>query len=92
MRLQLTPETVPVLAPGHRLQWEEAQQAHVLLFPEGMVTLNDSAREILCRCDGKRPVAEIIADLKRVFADADLEADVLELLGIAGEEGWIRAG
>jgi pyrroloquinoline quinone biosynthesis protein D len=92
MRAQLTSESVPVLSPGHRLQWEEAQQAHVLLYPEGMVTLNDPAREILCRCDGERPVAEIIADLERVFADADLEADVLEFITIAGEEGWIRAG
>jgi pyrroloquinoline quinone biosynthesis protein D len=35
-----------------RLQWEEAQQAYVLLYPEGMVKLNLSAAEILKRCDG----------------------------------------
>jgi pyrroloquinoline quinone biosynthesis protein D len=92
MRIRLTPDTVPVLSPGHRLQWEEAQQAHVLLYPEGMVTLNDSAREILRRCDGERALAEIVADLKRAFADADLEADVWDFLNTAGEEGWIRAG
>ena len=26
-----------------RLQWEEAQQAYVLLYPEGMVELGDTA-------------------------------------------------
>ena len=31
------------IAPGFRLQWEEAQGAHVLLFPEGMVRLSESA-------------------------------------------------
>ncbi|HQE41111.1 MAG TPA: pyrroloquinoline quinone biosynthesis peptide chaperone PqqD, partial [Zoogloea sp.] len=34
-----------------RFQWEPAQQAHVLLYPEGMVKLNQSAGEILKRCD-----------------------------------------
>ena len=30
-----------------RLQWEPAQEAHVLLYPEGMVKLNGSAGAIL---------------------------------------------
>ena len=41
-------------ARGFRLQWEPAQKAHVLLYPEGMVKLNGSAGEILKRCDGER--------------------------------------
>jgi pyrroloquinoline quinone biosynthesis protein D len=35
------------LKPIFRLQWEPAQNAHVLLYPEGMVKLNQSAGEIL---------------------------------------------
>jgi pyrroloquinoline quinone biosynthesis protein D len=73
----------------YRLQWEDSQQAYVLLYPEGMVKLNSSAGEILRRCDGTRTVAEIIADLKRTFPDADLEDDVLNLLGAARDNGWI---
>ena len=34
---------VPAFRPGYRLQWEAVQNAHVLLYPEGMVKLNDSA-------------------------------------------------
>ena len=30
------------IAPGFRLQWEDAQNAHVLLYPEGMVGLSES--------------------------------------------------
>ena len=42
----------PAIGRGFRLQWEAAQNAHVLLYPEGMIKLNGSAGEILKRCDG----------------------------------------
>ncbi len=37
----------PRLKKLFRLQWEPAQDAHVLLYPEGMVKLNPSAAQIL---------------------------------------------
>jgi coenzyme PQQ biosynthesis enzyme PqqE len=37
----------PSLDRRFRLQWEAAQKAHVLLYPEGMIKLNGSAGEIL---------------------------------------------
>ncbi len=52
--------TRPAIARGFRLQWEPAQNAHVLLYPEGMVKLNGSAGEILKRCDGSRDVDAIV--------------------------------
>jgi pyrroloquinoline quinone biosynthesis protein D len=79
------------IAALYRLQWEDSQQAYVLLYPEGMVKLNSSAGEILRRCDGTRTVTDIIADLKRDFPDADLEDDVLKLLNAARDNGWISA-
>jgi len=39
----------PTLSRLFRLQWEEAQNSYVLLYPEGMVKLNQSAGEILKR-------------------------------------------
>ncbi len=42
----------PRIGRGFRLQWEPVQDCHVLLYPEGMVKLNESAGEILKRCDG----------------------------------------
>jgi pyrroloquinoline quinone biosynthesis protein D len=89
MRAELADNPQARLAPGFRLQWEEAQQAHVLLYPEGMVTLSDSANEILKRCDG-RAVDQIIAELQQQFPGADLEADVLEFLEVARAEGWLQ--
>ena len=84
------PNDLPItIAPGFRLQWEEAQGAHVLLFPEGMVRLSESAGAILSRCDGERTLDGVLASLKEAFPGADLEADVVEFLGIALDKGWI---
>lgn len=83
-------QTVPVLSPTHRFQWEEAQGCHVVLYPEGMVKLSPSAAEILKRCDGTQTVAAIIEDLKRSFEGAQIDDDVYRFLEIAHDNGWIR--
>lgn len=76
--------------PGFRLQWEEAQQAHVLLYPEGMITLNSSSAEILKRCDGTLTAEDIIASLENQFPGVDLASDVREFLDVAQSNGWVR--
>jgi len=83
-------DSVPRIGKGFRLQWEEAQNAHVLLYPEGMVTLNGSAGEILTRCDGTTPVAAIVADLEKRFNASALDRDVLAFLDIARERRWVE--
>ena len=80
---------IPKLARLFRMQYEEAQQAYVLLYPEGMVKLNQSASEILKRCDGERDVQAIIADIEQTFNATGLEKDVTGFLEIATERGWI---
>lgn len=86
----LTPEARPRVSAMFRLQWEEAQQAWVLLYPEGMVKLNQSAGEILRRCDGQRNVAELVADLEQAFDASGLQPDVLAFLGMARQQRWIE--
>ncbi|CAZ87237.1 Coenzyme PQQ synthesis protein D [Thiomonas arsenitoxydans] len=80
----------PGLNPRFRLQWEEAQQAWVLLYPEGMVKLNGSAGEIMTRCDGVRSVGDIVADLEAAFGEADLAPDVAQFFQIASQQGWLQ--
>jgi pyrroloquinoline quinone biosynthesis protein D len=80
----------PAIARGMRLQWEPAQQAHVLLYPEGMVKLNGSAGAILSRCDGARTLAEIVADLEHSYGANDLVDDVQAFLAIAVEQRWLE--
>jgi pyrroloquinoline quinone biosynthesis protein D len=84
------PASVPRIGRGFRLQWEEAQGCHVLLYPEGMVRLNQSAGEILRRCDGARDVEAIVADLEAAFAARGLERDVLGFLEIADRQRWVE--
>ena len=78
------------ITPHFRLQWEEAQQTYVLLYPEGIVKLNAASAEILKRCSGDRCMTEIIEDLQKQFPEDDIKVDVLEFLEAAYEKGWIR--
>jgi len=78
------------IAPAYRMQWEEAQQTYVLLYPEGMVKLNPSASEILKYCDGSRTAEDILDELSSRFPDADLKTDVIDFLEVARNRGWIR--
>jgi len=73
----------------YKLQWEQAQQAWVLLYPEGLVKLAGSAGEILKRVDGQRTASAIVADLQADFPGADLKQDVLDFLEHACFKGWI---
>ena len=83
--------TTPSLSPMFRLQWEEVQQAWVLLYPEGMVKLNGSAGEIIKRLDGKKNVLGLIAELEKDFDTTGLQSDVLAFLEIASKQGWVKA-
>ncbi len=74
-------DSVPSINRHFRLQWEPAQDAYVLLYPEGMVKLNPSASEVLNFCDGKTDVAGIVSALDKKFPEAGgVSADVMEFL------------
>lgn len=81
---------IPEIAPTFRFQWEEAQDCYVILYPEGMVKLSQSAGEILKRCDGSKDAERIIAELEADFPGADLRKDVNNFLEQAKNNGWIR--
>jgi pyrroloquinoline quinone biosynthesis protein D len=80
----------PAICPGFRLQWETAQDAYVMLYPEGMIKLNRSAGEILKRCDGELTVTQIIAQLEQAFDTQGLAADVTQMLAMAAEKHWVE--
>lgn len=82
----------PALALGTRLQFDDVRNQQMLLVPEGVVNLNESALEVLQLCDGKRTVGEIIATLSDRYGGADLGDDVRELIGGIAEKGLIFLG
>ena len=86
---ELVATTRPRIGGGFRLQWEPAQDCHVLLYPEGMVKLNGSAGEIMRRCDGERSIAAIVGELETAFNASGLQPEVLSFVEIAGRQKWL---
>jgi pyrroloquinoline quinone biosynthesis protein D len=77
----ISDSSLPRLAKGVRLQSDPTTGKSVLLYPEGIIELNETAHEIVSRCDG-RTLGEIVHMLAKEY-DADLAAlavDVRETL------------
>lgn len=73
------------------LRWEKTQDAYVLLYPEGVIKLNASAAEILKRCTGYTTVAQLVDELKVLFAEnnAAIESGIYRFLETSHAKGWI---
>ncbi|MBS0467414.1 MAG: pyrroloquinoline quinone biosynthesis peptide chaperone PqqD [Proteobacteria bacterium] len=80
---------LPQLSPRLRLQYESALARWVLLHPDGREQLNDSAAEILRRCDGRRTVADIVNELEALFDTQGVAPQVLELIEEGRRRGWL---
>jgi len=88
--MSISPDVAIAFSPLHRLQWEEAQQKHVILYPEGMVELNATAAEILQLCNGQHTLRDMVAILEQKFETSGLENDIREMLEAALKNGWIK--
>ena len=87
---QLRPDDVVEVNPNYHFRWEEPQQAHVLLYPEGIVKLNETAAAILECCSGGRSIAAVAAELSDRYGGANLGSDVLKFLEVSHAKGWVR--
>jgi len=79
--MTIDPNSKPRLAPGVRMGENQGQK--VLLMPERALRLNGPSLEIVSRCDGKHTVAQLIADLQKLYSKADprkVEQDILGYL------------
>ena len=82
---------IPTWRPGYRFQYEPAQKGHVLLYPEGMIKLNESAALIGGLIDGERDVAAIIAALDAQFPGVpELGDDIEQFMEVARAQHWIE--
>lgn len=81
----------PRLARRVRLRYDEVRDQHVLLLPERVIVLSESAAQILGLVDGERDEAAIIAELQRRYPDADLAEDVREFLAQARANKWLQS-
>jgi pyrroloquinoline quinone biosynthesis protein D len=79
----------PILVPHARYRWDRLRGQHQLVFPEGILVLNDSGAAIVRLCDG-RSTAELLAALGEQFSEADPGADVQTFLERLARKGLLR--
>ncbi len=84
------PDEYVEIKPMNLFRWEDSQQSHILLYPEGVVKLNETAGEILSLCTGEKSVREMIEELKARYTEGDVESGVLKFLEVSYAKGWTR--
>jgi pyrroloquinoline quinone biosynthesis protein D len=71
----------PTWRTGYRFQYEPAQKGHVLLYPEGMIKLNESAALI----------GGLIDELDAQFPGVpELGDDIEQFMEVARAQHWIE--
>lgn len=79
----------PLLARHARYRWDALRQQHQLVYPEGVLVLNETGAAIVERCDG-RSTDELIGVLKAQFTDSDPALEVRAFLVRLSEKGLLR--
>jgi pyrroloquinoline quinone biosynthesis protein D len=87
--MPLTASSVPVLWRLARLDFDQARQQRVLLYPEGALLLNETGAAILELCDGRRSIAEIARVLGERY-HCEVGGDVTEYLSRLVERDLIH--
>ena len=87
--MTLTATSVPALWRLARLEFDPVRQQRVLLYPEGVVLLNDTGAAILDLCDGHRSIGDVAAILQERY-HRDVVADVIEYLSQLSARELVR--
>jgi pyrroloquinoline quinone biosynthesis protein D len=85
----LTAASIPALWRLARLDFDPVRQQRVLLYPEGVVLLNNTGGAILELCDGRRSITEIGRLLNEKY-NRDVTADVIDYLSALVEQDLVR--
>ncbi len=86
----IKPTDRPHINPLYMFRWEEPEQSYLLLYPEGIIKLNNSAGNILELCTGDKTVDRIIAELEQRFEAEGLGDDVYKFMEASLDNGWIQ--
>ena len=87
--MAITTTTIPAIWRLARMEFDQVRQQRVLLYPEGVVLLNDTGAAILELCDGRRSIGDIAATLGERY-QCDVTADVIEYLSQLVERELVR--
>jgi pyrroloquinoline quinone biosynthesis protein D len=80
--------SLPKLASHVRLSHDSARNQHVLLSPETVAVLNGTSADILRLCDGRRSVAEIVAELQGRY-DRVVDDEIRAFLARMAAKRWV---
>jgi pyrroloquinoline quinone biosynthesis protein D len=89
---QATEETVPEFATGVRLKYDEVRSCWILLAPERVMMPDETALEILRRCNGRTSLGSIVDELAAAY-DADRQViadDVCRMVEELAGKGILR--
>ncbi|MGH3788432.1 MAG: pyrroloquinoline quinone biosynthesis peptide chaperone PqqD [Pseudonocardiaceae bacterium] len=78
----------PQLRRGVRLGSDPLDDETVLLFPEGVLILNETAAAVVRQCDGCRTVAEVVAAVREVYDGVAVD-DVVSLVRDLAAQGLL---
>ena len=85
----------PVLVSHAKYRWDDLREEHQIVYPEGVLVLNESAAGIVRLCDG-RSTDDVIASLRgeiaddsNIVSDQTLESDVQVFLSRLVDKGLL---
>lgn len=92
----------PKLAAKARLKFDKVREKHLLLLPEKVVVLNETAASILILCDGKQTVKALAERIRNSLEEGTeaneagalpdlrtMEEDISEFLQEMADQGWV---
>ena len=79
----------PVLMRHARYRWDSLRRQHQLVYPEGVLVLNETGAAIVKLCDG-RALGDLTDALAEQFGKGDLTGDVQVFLERLASKGLIR--
>ena len=99
---QIFVNSYPKLAGKGRIKFDKVRGKHLLLLPEKVVVMNETAASILILCDGSLTVHSIVEKIRdslqagresmetEQLADLKtMESDILEFLQEMVDQGWV---
>jgi pyrroloquinoline quinone biosynthesis protein D len=79
----------PTLVPHARYRWDALRKQHQLVFPEGILVLNEPGAAIVRLCDG-RLLSELLTALAEQHPDGNPGEDVPAFLERLARKGLVR--
>ncbi|MCC3359234.1 pyrroloquinoline quinone biosynthesis peptide chaperone PqqD [Bacillus sp. REN16] len=85
----------PKLAQKGRLKFDKVREKHLLLLPEKVVVLNETAASILALCDGNESIHTITEKMRNSLESENrpefetMMADITNFILKMVDEGWV---